>query len=102
MAGVLLHEGVGGGSAPTTEVLSIGSTATVRQSSDLLPYLPRLRQCFTPLAQTPAEMGLRAIKVPVNDIEAVTKPILKVRGPTWTLKGSKGIDTHRRLKRKRY
>ena len=92
-AGVLLHEGVSGGHAPTVEVLSVGSTGTIRQPSDLLPYLPKLRQHFVALPQTTAEMGLRSLKVPINEIEAVTKLILKVRGLTWTLKARKGILT---------
>ena len=82
MVGVLLQDRVSGGHAPTVEVLSIGSTRTVRQVNDLLPYLPRLRWRFAALPLKIAELNFKPLKVAINDIEAVTKSILKVIGQT--------------------
>ena len=102
MAGVILHEGIGRGPLPTLEVLSIGSITPIRTSSDLLPYVPRFRKFFTDLPQTVSQMNLKAMKVPITEIECVTKTMVKVPGPTWYLKINEGIDTHHRSIMEKY
>ena len=79
MAGILLHEGIGGGSSPTIEVLSMGSSGATRQSSDLLPFVPKFKHFFTALPRTPAEMSLNRIRISLSDVERITKTTVKVR-----------------------
>ncbi|TKA50013.1 hypothetical protein B0A49_11726 [Cryomyces minteri] len=77
-AGMLLREGVGKGLAPTVQVLEIVSKSSKRQSSDLLPYLPRFRRRFTPLPQKSSDMTLKQAFVPLSDIECLTRTIVQV------------------------
>lgn len=77
-AGIVLRESVGRGSAPTLELLSMGRLNPAREASDLLPYLPTFRRLFAPLPSRIAEMDLKVVKVPLNDIELFTKTIVKV------------------------
>ena len=79
MAGILLHERIGRGSSVTIEMLSMGSSIATRQSSDLLPFVPKFKQFFTALPRTPAEMNLKTIRIPLSDIECITKTMVKVR-----------------------
>ena len=90
MAGIILTEGPSKGTQPMLEVLSIGSTTSTRQSSDLLPYMPELRKFFSPLPQTAAQMSLKTVKVPLTDLEAVTKTLIKVKQPMEELRIRKG------------
>ncbi|MCJ1477206.1 hypothetical protein MMC13_005877 [Lambiella insularis] len=78
MAGILLHEGAVRGSPPIIEVLSIGATTSTRRSEDLLPYLPNFRRFYTRLPQSAAEMTLKPTKVPLHDLECVTKTIINI------------------------
>ena len=75
------------------ELLSIGATVSTRQSSDLVPYLPRFRRFFAPLPKTAAQMALKTMRIAVTDILCVTRTIIKVGGPLWYLRIRKGIDT---------
>ena len=79
MAGVLLHDGIGRGSPPAIEVLSMGSSVTSRQSSDLLPFVPEFTPFLTALPKTPAEISLKPVKIPLGDVECITKTMVKVR-----------------------
>lgn len=92
-AGVLLREGVSKGLAPTVLVMEIGSSSAKRQASDLLPYLPEFRRLFVRLPNKPSEMKLRAVSIALSDVECVTRAVIKVRGPLWTLRIRHGIDT---------
>lgn len=92
-AGVLLREGVSKGLEPTVLVLELGSSGAKRQASDLLPYLPVLRSLFARLPYETSEMKLRTASIPLSDVECITKAIIKVRGPLWTLRIRKGINT---------
>lgn len=94
MAGVLLHEGIIKGPPPVVEVLSIGATVAVRQSNDLLPYGPKFRKLFIGLPKSAPEMSLKALKIPLVDIESIIKTVVKVSGPLWYLKIKKGINNH--------
>ena len=91
-AGILIREGVSRGRAPTVELLSLGAKNPTRNPNDLLPYLPIFRQFFTKLPTKVAEMELQVLKVPLDDVDAVTGTIVKVRGPSWLLHIKKGID----------
>ena len=82
------------GRAPTVELLSLGAKNPTRYPNDLLPYLPRFRQFFTKLPTQVAEMELKILKIPLDDVDAVTGTIVKVRGPAWLLHIKKGIDNH--------
>ena len=105
--GMILNEGIGKGPMPIVEVLSIGAAVSTRQSSDLLPYAPKMKRFFHSLPKTVAEMTIKPIKIPLADVEAVTKTVVKVGTPMWYLKIEKGIgvsigqlwtdaETHRR------
>ena len=88
--GVIMREGVSRGLAPTVEVLSLGAKNPTRQSSDLLPYLPRFRPFFTRLPNEVAEVEFSVTKVPLSDVEAVLDHTVKFKGPLWYLKAKKG------------
>ncbi len=91
-AGILLREGASKGLAPTLELLSLGAKNPARHPSDLLPYLPSFRPLFAKLPTEVAEMELKVLKIPLSDIDSVTKTIVQVRGPIWYLRVKKGID----------
>ena len=82
--GILTREGVGRGLAPTVEVLSIGRKNSTREASDLLPYLPLFRPLFARLPRKMAEMELKAVKVPLGDIDCITKTTVKVSSQTYS------------------
>src|SRR5947209_4809953 len=50
--GILLRERATNGSAPTLHVLEIKTRRDQRNSTDLLPYVPKFRQMFTPLPES--------------------------------------------------
>lgn len=77
MPGVLLHDGVSRGMNPMIEVLSLGPKNPTRQPNDLLPYIPKFKKFFTKMVTTLDEMELKAVKVPLSDIDCITKTILK-------------------------
>ena len=66
--------------SPTLELLSLGPRNPTRHPSDLLPYLPQFRPLFPKLPTEVAEMELKALKVPLTDIECVTRTVIQVRG----------------------
>ncbi len=87
-----MRDGVSRGQAPTVELISLGAKNPVRHASDLLPYLPKFRQFFSPLPTEVAEMELKVLKIPLCDVISVTGTNVKVRGPTWTLGLKQGTD----------
>ena len=91
MAGVILNEGITGGPSPHLKVLQISRVDANRQSSDLLPYLPRFRHLFAPLPTTASQAKAMVSHVSLDDVEAVTQTSIKVRGPPWTIQFSPGI-----------
>lgn len=80
------------GLAPTLELLSLGARKPSRQPSDLLPYLTYFRPLFAKLPTEIAEMELKILKIPLSDIDSVTKTVVQVRAPIWYLRIKKGID----------
>ena len=90
--GILTREGVSKGSTPTVELLSMAAKNPTRHSSDLLPYLPRFRSFYGPLPTAIAEMELKIIRVPLQDVEALLNHVIKVNRPVWCFKFHKGID----------
>ncbi|KAF6221727.1 hypothetical protein HO133_001695 [Letharia lupina] len=77
-AGILLREGVSKGLAPTLELLSLGAKNPTRNPGDLLPYLPKFRPLFAKLPTEVAEMELKVLKIPLSDIDSVTKTIVQI------------------------
>lgn len=76
--GFVFRESVSRGLNPSLEVLSMGPKNPTRQTSDLLPYLPQFRPYFLDTVKTLAEMELRVCKIPLSDINCITKTILRV------------------------
>jgi antiviral helicase SKI2 len=91
-AGVLLRDGASksGASVQVLEVLFKG--ARKRQDADFLPYLPRFRRHFVPLPQTEAEIQLRLITIPVNDVEALTKSHIQLDVKAVLMKDKKAME----------
>ncbi|RDW66773.1 DSHCT-containing protein [Coleophoma crateriformis] len=75
--GILLREGATSGTSPTLHVLEIKTRRDQRDSTDLLPFLPKYRQMFTPLPQFKKHISTKTHYVPVNDLECVTKTVAK-------------------------
>ena len=88
--GVITREGVSRGLAPTIEVVSMGARNPTRNSSDLLPYLPKYRRYFAKLPVEPAEIDFENIRVSLDDVEALLNHSVKVKGPPWYLRIKKG------------
>ena len=78
-AGIILREGITQGISPTIDVLSLGFRNPARHSDDLLPFLPKFKPLMRSLPRSPEEMDLKIRKVAVNNIEIVTKSMIKVR-----------------------
>lgn len=77
-SGILLREGVSRGLVPTVELLSLGAKNPARHPSDLLPYLPKFRPLFTKPPTEVAEMELKVLKIPLSDIDSVTKTVVQL------------------------
>lgn len=75
--GILLHEGTSKGPNPRVEVLSIGPKNPTRQPNDLLPYISQFKRFFTGLATEKDEMELKILKIPVSEIDSITKTTVK-------------------------
>jgi antiviral helicase SKI2 len=75
--GILLREGATSGAAPTVHVLEIKTRRDARDSTDLLPYMPKFRKDFTKLPQLRKHVSTKTLHIPVSDLECVTKTIVK-------------------------
>ncbi|KUJ09312.1 antiviral helicase [Mollisia scopiformis] len=75
--GILLKEGATTGSAPTVHVLEIRTRRDARDTTDLLPFLPKYRKLFTKMPSTKKAIAWKNLFIPVADIECVTQSILK-------------------------
>ncbi|PYH47598.1 SKI complex RNA helicase subunit SKI2 [Aspergillus saccharolyticus JOP 1030-1] len=84
-AGVIVREGIGGGAAPTIQVLELGRIGSRRHPSDILPFLPRFRPFFQSLPIRAADMTLKTFKIPLTDLECITNTMIKLGGPIWYL-----------------
>ncbi|KAF4306971.1 Helicase [Botryosphaeria dothidea] len=76
-AGMLLRDGISKGHEPTVQVLEI-SVNLKRQPSDLLPYLPDFTRFFASLPRNASDMLLKAIAVPLSDVECITVSHIKI------------------------
>ncbi|KZF22703.1 antiviral helicase [Xylona heveae TC161] len=76
-AGILLREGIGKGFAPTVQVLELVAPQS-RSPCNLLPYLPNFRELFADLPDSVPISSLTQFSIPLSDIEAITRTILKV------------------------
>ena len=81
-AGILLREGalgVNGGQSPTVHVCEIRTKRDQRDSTDLLPYLPKYRKMFHkhPDWKNRKHVEIKTLQIPVTDIECLTGTILK-------------------------
>ncbi|OBT50372.1 hypothetical protein VE04_09051 [Pseudogymnoascus sp. 24MN13] len=75
--GILLREGATTGPNPTIHVLEIRTRRDVRDSTDLLPFLPQYREMMTKLPQAKKHISTKTLWVPVTDLLCVTKTTLK-------------------------
>jgi antiviral helicase SKI2 len=75
--GILLRDGAVAGTPPTVHVLEIKPQRDQRDSTDLLPYLPKFRTTFTKLPQTKKHIAWKTLQVPVSNIECLTGTVLK-------------------------
>lgn len=75
--GILLKEGSTGGPSPVVHVCEIRTKRDGRDSTDLLPYLPKYRKLFTKLPQVKKHVDTKTLQIPVADIECLTGTIVK-------------------------
>ncbi|CCU76706.1 hypothetical protein BGHDH14_bgh06440 [Blumeria hordei DH14] len=75
--GILLKDGVVGGTTPSVHVLEIRTKRDSRDTTDLLPYMPKFRKLFTQLPQSKVLIYTKPHHIPVSHIECVTKTTLK-------------------------
>jgi antiviral helicase SKI2 len=70
--GILLREGATSGNAPSVHVLEIKTKRDQRDTTDLLPYLPKYRKMFSKLPQERRQINAKVFYIPVVDVECVT------------------------------
>ncbi|KAH0556316.1 hypothetical protein GP486_005759 [Trichoglossum hirsutum] len=75
--GILLREGVVRTHLPTLQIAAIKPQRTTRCPDDLLPFLPSFRPFFGNISRSHSEIGFETVNVPLNDIECMTKTIIK-------------------------
>jgi len=85
MLGVLLREGATRGMGPSIQVLEITQEDRLRQTNDLLPYLPQFRQFFSPLPKHKSDIKFRISAISLNDLQCITQTMLKVRSSSTAL-----------------
>lgn len=89
-AGMLLRDGVSKGLEPTVQVLEVAANGR-RQPSDILPYLPDFSKHFAPLPKKLEDLHLRAVFIPLADIECITRTTIKVVAPLKNLSERRGM-----------
>ncbi|KAJ9132327.1 DSHCT domain-containing protein [Pleurostoma richardsiae] len=78
--GILLAEGTsvkGSPRGPTVHVLEVRTQRETRDSTDLLPFIPRFRPCLAPLPQAKKHIHIKTLHVAVVDVECLTKHMTK-------------------------
>lgn len=86
-AGILIEDGC----RPSGfKVLAIEDIDAKRTNRDMLPYLPHFRPLFDPLPSETSQVKTSVCNVGIDDLEAVTETTVKVRGPAWYIRVSKG------------
>ncbi|MBE3046448.1 DEAD/DEAH box helicase, partial [Candidatus Bathyarchaeota archaeon] len=74
--GILLADGISvksSATSPTVHVLEIRTTREARDSTDLLPFVPALRDRLTLLPQAKRHVSIKTAHVPVDDIVCLTR-----------------------------
>ncbi|RMZ79548.1 hypothetical protein DV737_g3400, partial [Chaetothyriales sp. CBS 132003] len=85
--GVLLEDGIKTGSAaPYLKVLEVSNVDARGHATDMLPYLPAFRHLFTPLPKSAEQVKQGVIQVFLDDVECVTRTVIKISGPHWYIK----------------
>jgi len=89
--GIILRDGTSGGTNPMVQVCEIRTKRESRDSTDLLPYLPKYRRMFTKLPQNKKHIGIKTLQIPVADIECLTGTITKDIVPE-VFRGGEGYE----------
>lgn len=71
-------------------MLEISDVDGKRNASDVMPYLPQYRPLFTPLPTDAERIKSNIVQVALDDVEAITQTLVKVKGPHWYIKVAKG------------
>lgn len=86
-AGILIEDGF----RPSGfKVLAIEHVDAKRTNADMLPHLPHFRPLFNPLPKDASQVKASACNVGIDDLEAVTESLVKVKGPAWYIRVGKG------------
>ena len=78
MPGILIREGTSRGPNPSIEVLALRPKNSSYQASDILPHLSQFTRFFAQIARTIDEMDIKIVRIPLSDIDYMTKTIVKV------------------------
>ena len=62
---------------PEIAVLEIRTLRETRDSTDILPFLPAFRSLFSPLPQGKKQIQHKALRVPLSEVECLTKHVTK-------------------------
>ncbi|RYP42816.1 hypothetical protein DL770_011630 [Monosporascus sp. CRB-9-2] len=95
--GILLSEGVSTktlAGQPTVHVFEIKTGRETRDTTDILPFIPELRNLFTPLPRTKRQVTAKTLHVPLSDVECLTGNIVAGVVPEYFQKG----DAHQSAK----
>ena len=97
--GILLREGCTSGNVPTVHILELRTHRDQRDSTDLLPYLPKFRKIFTKLPKNMYKDVTKTLHIPLNDVECVTTSIVKGVVPNIFESGDGHISAVKELSR---
>ncbi|RYP77493.1 hypothetical protein DL771_001066 [Monosporascus sp. 5C6A] len=89
--GILLSEGVSTkalASQPTVHVFEIKTGRETRDTTDILPFVPELRNLFTPLPRAKRQVTAKTLHVPLSDVECLTGNIAAGVVPEYFQKGN--------------
>ncbi|KAI0162119.1 DSHCT domain-containing protein [Xylariaceae sp. FL1272] len=78
--GILLSDGVSTKVAdgqPTVHVFEIKTGRETRDSSDILPFIPKFRTLFKPLPQQKRNIVAKTLHVPLSDVECLTNTVVE-------------------------
>lgn len=75
--GILLREGATSGATLTLHVVEIRTRRDQRDSTDLLPYLPKYRKLFTKLPEFKKHISTKVVHIALADLECLTDTVVK-------------------------
>jgi antiviral helicase SKI2 len=75
--GILLRDGATSGTSPSLHVMEIRTRRDQRDSTDLLPYLPKYRSMFTKMPQFKKHISQKTLQIPLADLECITETLTK-------------------------